>query len=210
MIPAKTMRVPISLPSAMRWRRARSESVSLARSADGGNSSGEVEEAVVVSDVGVHVPEAGEERFAGGVDDLNGIRSRGVLSRSDVLDPIINDVDVLVRNDLSRFSVVEACVLEYNSLASRMVGKFGGEVGGAGLFHLVLGGQQGWGYRFPAFGNNRAPVVDGGEELSGAVQPEIGGREFESGGGVKGDAFFVSGGFDFEFGDVLDAGLAFG
>ncbi len=32
MMPARTMRVPISFPSAMRWRRASRESVSLARS----------------------------------------------------------------------------------------------------------------------------------------------------------------------------------
>ena len=38
--------------------------------ADGGDSGGEIEQAVVVGDVGVHVPEAGKEGFAGGVDDL--------------------------------------------------------------------------------------------------------------------------------------------
>ena len=37
--------------------------------ADGGDSGGEIEQAVVIADVGVHVPEAGEQGFAGGVDD---------------------------------------------------------------------------------------------------------------------------------------------
>src|SRR5208282_5059600 len=36
----------------------------------GGDSGGQIEEAVVIADVGVHVPEAGEQGFAGGVDDL--------------------------------------------------------------------------------------------------------------------------------------------
>ena len=43
--------------------------------ADGGDSGGEVEQAVVIADVGVHVPEAGEEGFAGGVDQLGRFRS---------------------------------------------------------------------------------------------------------------------------------------
>ena len=38
--------------------------------ADGGDSGGEVKEAVVVAHVGVHVPEAGDQGFTGGVDDL--------------------------------------------------------------------------------------------------------------------------------------------
>src|ERR1019366_10764364 len=37
--------------------------------ADGGGSSGEVEEAIVIGNVGVHVPEAGEDGFAAGVDE---------------------------------------------------------------------------------------------------------------------------------------------
>ena len=45
--------------------------------ADGGDSGGEVEQAVVIADVGVHVPEAGEEGFVGGVDDFGRGRPTG-------------------------------------------------------------------------------------------------------------------------------------
>ena len=91
-----------------------------------------------------------------------------------------------------------------------MMGEFGGEIGGTGLFDFILGGQQSWGGGLPSFGNDRAPGVDGSEEFVGGFRPEISGREIESGYGVEGDMLFVSGGFDVKFGRGLDASLAFG
>ena len=46
-----------------------------------------------------------------------------------------------------------------------VMGEFGGEVGGAGLFDFILRGEQGWRCGFPSFGNDRAPVVDGARRI---------------------------------------------
>src|SRR5450755_171476 len=90
-----------------------------------------------------------------------------------------------------------------------MVGEFVGEGGGAGLFYFVLRGQHGGGGGFPAFGNDGGPIVDGGKKLF-SVEPEIEGREIESGDGVEGDALFVAWGFEIEIGNALYVGFAFG
>ena len=174
--------------------------------ADGGDSSGEVEESVVVGDVGVHVPEAGKQSLAGGVNDF-GVCDSALTIGSDAGDAVTTNKDILIGNYFPGFGVEKVGVGEQDSVG--MMSEFGGEIGGAGLFDFILGGQQGWDGGFPTLGHDRAPIIDGGEELAGIVEPEISGREIESGGGVEGDVFFASGGFDVQFSLGLDATLAF-
>ncbi len=93
--------------------------------ADGGDSGGEVEEAVVVADVGVHIPEAGEEGFVGGVDDLDAGRqwSRDVVD-FDRANPVAGDEDRAIVQDLAGFGIEEIRVVEEK--AGGMVSEFGG------------------------------------------------------------------------------------
>ena len=92
--------------------------------ADGGDSGGEVEEAVVIADVGVHVPEAGEEGFAASVDYLGagGVRGRRAEASSlrikNFKDARARNDDGLIVNDFSRFGVENVGVSE-DELAGR-------------------------------------------------------------------------------------------
>ena len=63
--------------------------------ADGGDSGGEVEQAVVIADVGVHIPEAGEQGFAGGVDDLGRSGSFASGHSNRTLGPTLRRCDCL-------------------------------------------------------------------------------------------------------------------
>jgi len=113
MIPARMMRVPISLSSMTRWRRARVGVVG--HVAHGSDSGGEVEEAVVVLHVGVHVPEAGEEGLAGGVDDLRPYSRPGAEGWTHAHNAILSYEDLLVTDNPTRLGVEEVGMGEYDS-----------------------------------------------------------------------------------------------
>jgi len=92
--------VPISLPSSIRLRRASSVSVSFGEVANRRHSGRKIKKAVVVSDVGVHIPEAGEQRFTGGVDHFR-IGWPWFCQRANALNPVSSYYYVLVFKDLS-------------------------------------------------------------------------------------------------------------
>jgi hypothetical protein len=88
--------------------------------------------------VGVHVPEAGKEGFAGRVDDFR--KSAVVAPEVDVDYAIPFDQDGSVRDDFSGLGIENVGILKENATVGWVMSKFGGEIGGAGFFDLILGG----------------------------------------------------------------------
>ena len=96
----------------------------------------------------------------------------------------------------------------------RMMGEFGGELGGAGFFDFFLAASRVWTADSQPSGTMVPQSSTVAKNLSRNCfrrsEPEIGGGEIESGDGVERDVLILSGGFDIEFGHALDAGFAFG
>src|ERR1700678_3555197 len=143
--------------------------------------------------MGMHIPEAGQESFAGRVDDPDRGWPQGV-ARSNLANAAAIDEDVLIGNDFPGFSVEYIGMGEQNSVWLAM-GEFGGEIGGASLLDFTLRGKQSLERGFPPFRNRIAPLVHCGEEFVGSFQPEICGRKIQSSGGVEGDVLLFPASF---------------
>jgi hypothetical protein len=177
--------------------------------AHGGHAGREVQEPVIFPEVGVHVPQAGEDRLALGVHHLRPRRHRHVAVLAHGLDAVAGDHDGGARPDGPGLGIEEPRVLE-DERALGPAGQLAGELLQPLARGRVLDLRQLGDGALPAVEIERGPAADGSEKALLLVEPDETGSEAEPGDGVEIDRPGLASGLDLGRGDLLDVGLARG
>ena len=173
----------------------------------GRHARGEVEQAVVLGDVRVHVPEAWDERLSRSLDHLESRRWRGGRPYADDAAPV--DHHILVRDHAAALRVEQVGIVDHE-LAARPVRQPLRLIARALLIRVLLHLDQLGHRRFPALADHRLPGAAGREVFALRVQPDVGGREAETGHRIERHGLRSVSGLGHEVAHLGDPGLSIG
>ncbi len=177
--------------------------------AHGGDAGRHVEQAVVLAEVGVHVPQAGEEGLPLGVDDLGAGRSGHLAIGANGLDAVAGDDDGGVRHELAGLGIEQPGVLN-DERPLGMVGQLRGLRLLPRRLGIILGLGELGDDALPALGKDRGPALNAGNQVMVGVQPLVPRAEAEAVDRVEVRRPLLAAGLDLPGSELLDAGLAGG
>ena len=121
------------------------------------DAGGKIQQTIVLSNVGVHVPETGQQGLTRPVDHLRSRRRGYLLGWSHIADAIADNHNTSVFKNLRRLSIEDVDMCEHDAVR-RGMSQLAGEFSGSAIGGFILRGLQGLDTGLPRFRHHRGSM----------------------------------------------------